>query len=142
MGCQYLDANDSPAPADGRWEGTPVSCLELFDVRDPKNPTLLTHVMGAGQHTSTCIYDCSYIWGQYGGEVTDLRHIFEPRPPRADHRGTGWTTCPPSRSAVRRTATLPWSFCDLKEGPVPQRVETAPGLMFAACYRCCCSAAP
>ena len=134
MGCQYMTPSDQPAPADGRWEGTPVSCLELFDVRDPAHPTLLTHVMGAGQHTSTCIYDCQYIWGQYGGEVTDLRHLFDANHPAPiignwmDNLPTIPVRCPNTGGDQAATHS-----CNLAKIQCHNVTEVAPGLMFAAC---------
>ena len=134
MGCQYYTPGEPPAPADGRWEGTPVSCLELFDVRDPHNPTLLTHLMGAGQHTSTCVYDCQYIWGQYGGEVTDLTHIWDPGHPVKivgnwiDNLPRLPVDCPGGNGDDPATHT-----CDLSKSQCHNVSEIAPGLMFAAC---------
>lgn len=46
-------------------------CLSIYDVSDPANPTLLTVVPGAGNHTSACILDCKYMYGD-GGTITDL----------------------------------------------------------------------
>src|SRR4051812_973495 len=52
-------------------------CLRLYDVRDPANVKELPSVPGAGDHTSTCILDCTYFYGSRGS-ITDARHVFEP----------------------------------------------------------------
>jgi hypothetical protein len=53
----------------------PVSssgCLVLFDVRDKSHPVQVAAVSGAGDHTSTCILGCTYLYGS-SGSITDLR---------------------------------------------------------------------
>jgi hypothetical protein len=52
-------------------------CLRLYDVRDPANVKELPSVPGAGDHTSTCILDCSYFYGS-AGSITDARDAFKP----------------------------------------------------------------
>ena len=47
-------------------------CLAIYDVSDPANVKLLDNVPGAGNHTSACILDCTYMYGD-GGAITDLR---------------------------------------------------------------------
>ncbi|MEA2274287.1 MAG: hypothetical protein QOI98_2995 [Solirubrobacteraceae bacterium] len=46
------------------------NCLSLYDVSDPANVKYLTSVGGAGDHTSTCLFDCKWFWGSYGS-LTD-----------------------------------------------------------------------
>jgi hypothetical protein len=60
-------------------EGLPAfgGCLHLYDVRDPANVEQLPSVPGAGDHTSTCILDCSYFYGS-AGTITDARTVFDP----------------------------------------------------------------
>lgn len=134
MGCQYYTPGEPLAPADGRWEGTPESCLELFDVRDPHKPTFMTHLMGAGQHTSTCVDDCQYIWGQYGGEVTDLTHVWDPGHPVKiignwiDNLPKLAVDCPGGNGDDPSTHS-----CDLSKSQCHNVTEISPGLMFAAC---------
>ena len=129
-GCQYYNpATDTLAPADGRWNPTPSSCLEIFDVRDPANPTLIAHIMGAGQHTSTCLFDCQYAWGQYGGEVTDLRHVLEPS--HAASLMGNWMDHLPTLP-VACTGNGPGS-CDLRKIQCHNVTEVSPGLILAAC---------
>jgi hypothetical protein len=63
----------------GLLEGSPrppstgeAHCLNLYDVSDPANVKFIKSVAGAGEHTSACVYDCQYFWGD-NGTVTDAR---------------------------------------------------------------------
>jgi hypothetical protein len=56
---------------------TDSGCLVLFDVRDKAHPTQVATVPGAGDHTSTCVLDCSYMYGS-AGSITDLRGVLGP----------------------------------------------------------------
>jgi len=47
-------------------------CLRLYDVRDPAGVKELDQVPGAGDHTSTCILDCTYLYGS-SGSIVDAR---------------------------------------------------------------------
>lgn len=60
-------------------EGLPAAggCLRLYDVRDPANIKELPSVPGAGDHTSTCVLDCSYFYGS-AGTITDATQAFVP----------------------------------------------------------------
>ena len=49
-------------------------CLVIFDVRDKAHPTQVAAVQGAGDHTSTCILNCTYMYGS-AGSITDLRGV-------------------------------------------------------------------
>jgi hypothetical protein len=62
IGCLNLDLSHDPAG----------NCLTLYDVSDPANVKYLTTVEGAGDHTSTCLFDCTWFWGSYGS-LTDAR---------------------------------------------------------------------
>ncbi|HEX8105004.1 MAG TPA: hypothetical protein VF533_20450 [Solirubrobacteraceae bacterium] len=52
-------------------------CLRLYDVRKPDAVKELPSVIGAGDHTSTCVLDCSYFYGSRG-TITDARAALEP----------------------------------------------------------------
>jgi len=56
---------------------TPSGCLVLFDVRDKAKPQQVATVLGAGDHTSTCILDCTYMYGS-SGSIVDLRGVLGP----------------------------------------------------------------
>ena len=49
-----------------------TNCLNVYDVTDPSSPSLLSSVDGAGDHTSECVLDCSYFYGD-GGTIVDAR---------------------------------------------------------------------
>ena len=48
------------------------TCLSIYDVSDPENVKLLKNISGAGDHTATCVLDCSYFYGSEG-TVVDAR---------------------------------------------------------------------
>jgi hypothetical protein len=48
------------------------NCLNLYDVTNPESIQFIKSVPGAGEHTSACMFDCSYFLGD-GGTVTDAR---------------------------------------------------------------------
>jgi hypothetical protein len=53
---------------------TSSGCLILFDVRDKSDPVQVATVSGAGDHTSTCILSCTFMYGS-AGSITDLRNV-------------------------------------------------------------------
>jgi hypothetical protein len=48
------------------------SCLAIYDVSDPANVKLLTNIPDAGDHTSACMLDCTWMYGS-AGSIIDLR---------------------------------------------------------------------
>jgi hypothetical protein len=58
------------------YPATSSGCLAIYDVRDKAAPKLLTNVLGAGDHTSACVLDCSYFYGS-SGTVTDARTVLD-----------------------------------------------------------------
>ena len=54
----------------------PSGCLVLYDVRDPAAPKEVSTVLEAGDHTSTCVFDCSYFYGS-AGSITDARGVLD-----------------------------------------------------------------
>ena len=58
-------------------ETTPQSNLHIWDVEDKTNPTSITTLAGAGEHTMSCILKCSYLYGS-SGAVVDLRDPSKP----------------------------------------------------------------
>src|SRR3954465_976837 len=52
------------------YPASPSGCLVIYDVRDKAAPKELSTVMDAGDHTSTCVLDCTYFYGS-AGSVTD-----------------------------------------------------------------------
>src|SRR3954469_9883518 len=72
-------------------------CLVLYDVRDPASPKEVSTILDAGDHTSTCVLDCSYFYGS-AGSITDAQGVLdggqaekigkrEPRPTIPDFNG-------------------------------------------------------
>ncbi|MBA2726205.1 MAG: hypothetical protein H0U53_09465 [Actinobacteria bacterium] len=59
-------------------ESLPRSVLHIWDVEDKSNPIEIAALSGAGDHTSTCILDCSYSYGSEG-TITDLRDPAKPK---------------------------------------------------------------
>jgi hypothetical protein len=56
----------------GGLAGSGTSCLSIYDVSDPANVKLIINIPDAGDHTSTCVLDCSYFMGS-SGTVVDAR---------------------------------------------------------------------
>jgi hypothetical protein len=58
-----------------------AGCLSLYDVSDPGNVRYIVSVVGAGNHTSACLFDCQWFWGS-SGALVDARD-----PARATREG-------------------------------------------------------
>jgi len=50
------------------------NCLNLYDVSNPAAPKFVKAVPGAGDHTSECVLDCTYFYGD-SGSITDARDL-------------------------------------------------------------------
>ncbi len=59
-------------------ESLPGDALHVYDLQDLANPVEIATVQGAGDHTSSCIFDCKYTWGSTG-TVVDLRRPDQPK---------------------------------------------------------------
>jgi hypothetical protein len=53
---------------------SPSGCLVLYDVRDPAAPKEVSTILDAGDHTSTCVLDCSFFYGS-AGSITDAQGV-------------------------------------------------------------------
>jgi len=93
-------------------------CLRLYDVRDPAGIKELPSVVGAGDHTSTCILDCTYFYGSRGS-ITDARTALDPGG-RAVKLKEKWT------DAVQAQAGKFTSSCHNVN-------ELRPGIIITAC---------
>ena len=60
-------------------EELPTGALHVFDVEDPEAPTEVGSLSGAGDHTVSCILDCTYAYGS-DGAVVSLADRTSPRP--------------------------------------------------------------
>ena len=99
---------------------TGLSCLQLFDVRDPENVKELPAVPENGDHTSECVLDCSYMYGS-AGSITDLRGVLDGAQPKdlGDWR--------PAINAQLKARGLP----DVRSCHHVREIK--PGYLFAAC---------
>ncbi|MGH2739066.1 MAG: LVIVD repeat-containing protein [Actinomycetota bacterium] len=59
-------------------EELPGDALHVWDVTEKTAPVEIATLNGAGNHTSTCLYDCQWVYGS-GGTITDLRDPANPK---------------------------------------------------------------
>ena len=59
-------------------EELPENVLRVYDVEDKTNIVEIATVPGSGDHTTSCILNCSYAYGS-DGAITDLRNPAEPK---------------------------------------------------------------
>lgn len=59
-------------------ESLPGNFLRVYDVEDKSNITEIAAVPGAGDHTTSCILQCTYAYGS-DGSITDLRDPADPK---------------------------------------------------------------
>jgi hypothetical protein len=70
-GANFCVVPDTTNPQAGA-TGSGPSCLSIYDVSDPANVKLLSNVAGAGDHTATCLLECTYFYGS-SGTIVDAR---------------------------------------------------------------------
>ncbi|MFN2543980.1 MAG: LVIVD repeat-containing protein [Actinomycetota bacterium] len=58
-------------------ETLPQVILHVWDVTDKTKPVEIAQVFGLADHTSTCILDCTYVYGS-NGKIVDLRDPANP----------------------------------------------------------------
>src|SRR4051794_37783075 len=51
-------------------------CLVLYDVRDPAAPKEVSTILDAGDHTSTCVLDCTFFYGS-AGSIPDAQGVLD-----------------------------------------------------------------
>jgi hypothetical protein len=59
-------------------EELPNAALHVWNVRDKANPKKIATLDGAGEHTMSCVLDCKWLYGSYGG-IIDLRKPSKPK---------------------------------------------------------------
>jgi len=59
-------------------ESLPGNVLHVWDVSDKTAPVEIGSLSGAGNHTTTCVYDCEWAYGS-SGAITDLRDPSNPK---------------------------------------------------------------
>lgn len=58
------------ADTNSTWSGSEATgCLTLWDVSDPANVKEIKSVPGAGEHTTACALDCTWLYGSTGAIV-------------------------------------------------------------------------
>jgi hypothetical protein len=58
-------------------ENLPINRLHIWSIEDVTNPVEIGTVAGAGEHTMSCLLDCSWAYGSNGG-IVDLRNPAKP----------------------------------------------------------------
>ena len=103
-------------------ESLPGNTLHIWDIEDVTNPVEIAQVPGAGNHTTSCILDCKWAYGD-SGAITDLRNPAKPKlmsekwgdgmPP---HGGNHDVT--EVANGLVLTSTSPMLFLDARKDPV------------------------
>jgi hypothetical protein len=99
---------------------TLTHCQQLFDVRDPTNIKELPAIPKNGDHTSECVFDCHYLFGNKGN-VTDLTGVLDGAQPKVLGN---WQTAINAQLKAQGYKTL---------GSCHHIREIKPGFLFAAC---------
>ena len=82
-----LDGNGKilvvPNTASGQNDGnvqteSAANAVYIIDVEDKTNPTIISKVPGAAQHTFSCVLDCTFAYGS-SGNIIDLRNPAKPK---------------------------------------------------------------
>lgn len=81
IGFQFENEDVQVTP-DGRYlffaESLPDNQLHIYDVEDRTAPTEVAVLEGAGDHTTTCILKCKYLYGS-DGSIVDVRDPLKPK---------------------------------------------------------------
>ncbi|HWC14715.1 MAG TPA: hypothetical protein VG929_08975 [Actinomycetota bacterium] len=103
-------------------ESLPGNILHVWDIEDVTNPVQISQVKGAGDHTTSCILDCKWAYGD-SGHITDLRNPAKPvlmkekwgdgMPPHGGNHDV--TEVAPG---LVLTSTNPMLFLDARKDPV------------------------
>ncbi len=59
-------------------ESLPNDALHIWDLEDLTQPSEIATLAGAGNHTTSCLFNCMYGWGSEG-TVTNLKDPFDPK---------------------------------------------------------------
>ncbi|HVF19068.1 MAG TPA: hypothetical protein VNA14_02360 [Mycobacteriales bacterium] len=114
-------------------ESLPRDLLHVYDLEDESNPVEIAALSGAGDHTTSCLFECAYGWGSEG-TVTDLRD------PTAPEEIGNWEAFGPGKSghditeiAPGRvfTATVPVQLFDASNPARPKLLATGDNERFA-----------
>lgn len=112
-------------------ESLPQNILHVWDIEDVTNPVEIAQVPGAGDHTTTCLLDCKWAYGD-SGSVTDLRNPAKPKL-MSESWGAG---LPPHggqhdvtevKPGIVLTSSSPMMLLDARKDPAkPKLLATAP----------------
>ena len=114
--------------ADGQPDAS-LNAVYIIDVEDKTNPRIISKVLGAAQHTVSCILDCTWAYGS-GGNIIDLR---DPSKPKLVEEkwgdgmpaGTGHDVTEVAPGLVM-TATDPMMLLDARKDPThPKLIATS-----------------
>jgi hypothetical protein len=107
-------------------ESLPQNILHVWDIEDVTNPVEISQVPGAGDHTTSCILDCKWAYGD-SGHISDLRDPANPKlmeeqwgdgmPP---HGGNHDVT--EVANGLVLTSTSPMLFLDARKNPVKPKL--------------------
>jgi hypothetical protein len=110
-------------------DGNPTAAtnaLYIVDVEDKSNPAIISKVVGAASHTTSCVLDCTWAWGS-DGKIIDLR---DPLKPKLVERK--WSDGTPAAGGghdvteiapgLVLTATQPIMLLDVRKDPLKPKV--------------------
>ena len=98
-----------------------ANAVYIIDVEDKTNPTIVSKVPGAAQHTVSCILDCKWAYGS-GGNIIDLRDPSNPKLAKAKWgdgmpAGNGGHDVEEVAPGIVMTATQPMMLLDARKDP-------------------------
>jgi len=110
-------------------EEYPNGAVHVWNVRNKSNPKKIAKLGGVREHTMSCVFDCKWLYGSYGG-IVDLRKPSKPRLLSNEWGDKANTDDGHDVVEVRRglvlTATDPIQLLDARENPArPKMVASA-----------------
>lgn len=118
-------------------ESLPGNILHIWDIEDVTNPVQIAEVPGAGEHTTSCLLDCKWAYGD-SGAITDLRNPAKPKlmqerwtegmPPHGGHHDVTEV-----KKGIVLTSTSPMLLIDARNPVKPKllamgKLNDGPGL--------------
>jgi len=103
-----------------------ANAVYIIDVEGKTNPTIISKLPGAAQHTVSCILDCKWAYGS-GGNIIDLRNLTKPKLAKQK-----WGDGMPAGSSghdveevapgIVMTATQPMMLLDARKDPTKPKL--------------------
>ena len=110
--------------------GTVDGTLNIVDVEDKSNPTVVGQLEGAAQHTNSCVLDCTFAYGS-GGNIVDLRDPANPKEVGSWTKGTpassGGHDVTEVSPGLIVTSTQPVMLLDARKNPAKPKVLAVAG---------------